>query len=151
MQKSHSKIYDSFKKGNCRVLIFVWLLFTWRRGEGAKWFQSETSFNKTWKTIHCWPKNLCKEVNPPFSNSETELIPRFCSAKEVNHRLPLTWDGTGLLWALTGTSVQFDGSLSVLLKNTTHNIKYWQGDLNQWSLRLWPNDHYCWYISACCI
>lgn len=96
-------------------------------------------------------KIYAKKVKPPFSNSETELIPRFCSAKEVNHRLPLTWDGTGLLWALTGTSVQFDGSLSVLLKNTTHNIKYWQGDLNQWSLRLWPNDHYCWYISACCI
>lgn len=53
-----------------------------------------------------------------------ELIPRFCSAKEVNHRLPLTWDGTGLLRALTGTSVQFDGSLSVLLKNKTHYIKY---------------------------
>lgn len=128
-------------KGNCRVLIFVWLLFTWRRGEGAKWHGKQSIVGL---------KIYAKKVKPPFSNSETELIPRFCSAKEVNHRLPLTWDGTGLLWALTGTSVQFDGSLSVLLKNTTHNIKYWQGDLNQWSLRLWPNDHYCWYISACC-
>lgn len=69
--KNHTPKYMTHLKGNCRVLIFVWLLFTWRRVEGAKWFQSETSFNKTWKTIHCWPKNLCKEVNPPFSNSET--------------------------------------------------------------------------------
>lgn len=42
-------------------------------------------------------KIYAKKVKPPFSNSETELIPRFCSAKEVNHRLPLIWDRTGLL------------------------------------------------------
>lgn len=42
-------------------------------------------------------KIYAKKVKPPVSNSETELIPRFCSAKEVNHRLPLIWDRTGLL------------------------------------------------------
>lgn len=69
--KNHTPKYMTHLKGNCRVLIFVWLLFTWRRGEGAKWFQSETSFNKTWKQSIVGLKIYAKKVNPPFSNCET--------------------------------------------------------------------------------